>query len=147
MLSNTPLKTTCVKKLPWLDISSVEISQYNNDCLWFMSFDIIRSLVQFFKIKFSMPYGRGSQKRAKLQIVAESVKPIWFYGQLCILALPIPYCVKLIMVTKLDTFWYPKWNITKPWNFPWVMRKIWEIFWYQNLKNFGKSWSNRNMLL
>ena len=57
-------------------------------------------MVQFFKIWFSVSYERWLLKRFTFQISSESVKPFWFYDQICISELPIHYCVKLIMVAR-----------------------------------------------
>ena len=53
----------------------------------------------FQNIKFSVSFEESSLKRCKFKISVETVKPFGCTKQICILQLPVPYCVSLIMVT------------------------------------------------
>ncbi len=84
----------------------------------------------------------SSPKKSWFQIPFQSVKPFGCKKRLCILQLPIPYCISLIMVTITSHIFI---NIFQTVHFSavkfttGVMRKIWAFFWYQNLQKFEKN--------
>ena len=56
-------------------------------------------MVLFFKMQFLVSFEESPLQRCKFKILVETVKPFGYMKLICILQLPISYCVSLVMVT------------------------------------------------